>query len=44
MTIQILDIEDQVEGPMSPRVVNPVSPIKLRTRVSEIVEEIGEPP
>ena len=44
MTAQILDIEDQVEGPIPPRVVNSVSPNKLRTRVSEIVEEMGEPP
>ncbi len=44
MTTQILDIEDQVEGPMPPRVVTPVSPNKLRTRVQEIVEEMGEPP
>ncbi len=44
MTTQILDIEDQVEGPMPPRVVNAVSPNKLRTRVQEIVDEMGEPP
>ena len=29
---------------MPPRVVNPVSPNKLRTRVQEIVDEMGEPP
>ena len=44
MTTQTLDIEDQVEGPIPPRVVNSVSPNKLRTRVSEIVEEMGKPP
>ena len=44
MTTQTLDIEDQVEGPIPPRVVNSVSPNKLHTRVSEIVEEMGKPP
>ena len=44
MATQTLRIEDQVEGPMPPRVVNPVSPNKLRTRVQEIVDEMGEPP
>ncbi len=44
MATQTLDIEDQVEGPIPPRVVNVVSPNKLRTRVSEIIDEMGEPP
>ncbi len=44
MATQTLQIDDQVEGPIPPRIMTPVSPNKLRTRVSEIVEEMGEPP
>ena len=41
--MQELHIDDQVQGPIPPRVVNTVSPNMLRTRVSEVCEEMGEP-
>ena len=41
--MQELHIDDQVEGPIEPRVINTVSPNMLRTRVSEVCEEMGEP-
>lgn len=44
MTTQLLDIEDRVEGPIPPRVVNPSLPNVLHTRVAEVVEEMGRPP
>jgi mannose-6-phosphate isomerase-like protein (cupin superfamily) len=43
LLMQELHIDDQVEGPTPPRVVNAVSPNMLRTRVSEVCEEMGEP-
>lgn len=44
MTQQMLEIEDQVEGPIPPRVVNTSPPNVLHTRVEELVKEMGPPP
>jgi mannose-6-phosphate isomerase-like protein (cupin superfamily) len=42
--MQELQIDDQVAGPIPPRVVNSIAPNKLLTRVWEVVEELGDPP
>ncbi len=42
--MQELQIDDQVAGPIPPRVVNSIAPNKLLTRVREVVEEMGDPP
>ena len=44
MTQQMLKIEDRVEGPIPPRVVNASLPNMLQTRVKEVVKEMGPPP
>ena len=44
MSNQLLKIEDQVQGPMKPRLVNLSMPNMLHTRMSEVVAEMGPPP
>ena len=39
-----LNITDQVQGPIPPRVVNASWPNMLHTRVREVVEKMGPPP
>ncbi|HEY1295772.1 MAG TPA: cupin domain-containing protein [Chloroflexota bacterium] len=42
--ITALNISDVVSGPISPRVLNTVSPNMLHTRIADVVAKMGPPP